>query len=123
MIARRVDHISFAVRELDRSLRFYCDLLGLVRAPRPDFGVPGAWLTIGEAQVHLIEMPEGFDAGTPPPVLHPAASHAAFGIEDYPAALAALRAQGLEVLEGGSSGQMWVKDPDGYVIELTSVRR
>jgi len=124
MIARRVDHVSFAVRDLARSLRFYRDLLGLELAPRPDLGVPGAWLTAGDAQVHLIEVPDGFDAGTPPPALNPAASHAAFGIDDYPKALAALRGQGLDVLEFGEvAGQMWVKDPDGYIIELISVRR
>ena len=31
-IARRVDHVSFAVRDLDRSLHFYCNVLGLARA-------------------------------------------------------------------------------------------
>ncbi len=124
MIARRVDHVSFAVRDLARSLRFYHDVLGLELAPRPDLGIPGAWLTAGDAQVHLIQIPDGFDAGAPPPALNPAASHAAFGIDDYGKALATLRAQDLEVLEfGEASGQMWVKDPDGNIIELISIRR
>jgi glyoxylase I family protein len=124
MIARRVDHVSFAVRDLERSLRFYRDVLGLAPAPRPDLGIPGAWLAAGDAQVHLIEVPRDFDAGTPPPALNPTANHAAFGIDDYAGALAALRRHGLEVLEfGESAGQMWVKDPDGHIIELISVRR
>src|SRR5262245_890562 len=124
MIARRVDHVSFAVRDLARSLRFYRDVLGLAVAPRPDLGIPGAWLTVGDAQVHLIEVSTDFDAGSPPPALNPTASHAAFGIDDYARALAVLRKEGLEVLEfGEASGQMWVKDPDGYIIELISIRR
>jgi glyoxylase I family protein len=124
MIARRLDHVSFAVRDLERSLRFYRDVLGLALAPRPDLGIPGAWLVAGDAQVHLIEVPASFDAGAPPPALNPMAGHAAFGIDDYSAALARLRAHDLEVLEfGESAGQMWVKDPDGNVIELISVRR
>lgn len=124
MIARRVDHVSFAVRDLERSLRFYRDVLGLEPAPRPDLGIPGAWLTAGEAQVHLIEVPADFDAGSPPPGMNPMAGHAAFAIDDYATTLAVLRERGLDVLTfGEQSGQMWVKDPDGHLIELISVRR
>jgi glyoxylase I family protein len=124
MIARRVDHVSFAVRDLARSLAFYRDVLGLEPVPRPDLGIPGAWLGAGEAQVHLIEVPTDFDAGAPPPALNPMAGHAAFGIDDYDAALAALTAKGLDVLAfGRDAGQMWVKDPDGNIIELISARR
>ena len=124
MIARRIDHISFAVRDLARSLAFYRDVLGLKLAPRPDLGVPGAWLTAGDAQVHLIEVPVDLDVGTPPPTLNPTAGHAAFGIDDYDGALATLERHGLEVLAlGATAGQMWVKDPDGHLIELISLRR
>ena len=124
MIARRVDHVSFAVRNLERALAFYRDVLGLAVAPRPDLGIPGAWLQAGDAQVHLIEVPADFDAGSPPPTLNPTAGHAAFGIDDYGVALAALRSHGLDVLEfGPAAGQMWVKDPDGNIIELIAGRR
>ncbi len=124
MIARRVDHVSFAVRDLARSLEFYRGVLGLELAPRPDLGSPGAWLQAGDAQVHLSEVPADFDAGTPPVALNPAAGHAAFGIDDYETALAKLRAHDLEVLAfGAASGQMWVRDPDGNIIELIAGRR
>ena len=124
MIARRLDHVSFAVRDLARSLTFYRDVLGLELAPRPDLGFPGAWLQAGEAQVHLIQIPADFDAGSPPPALNPIAGHAAFGIDDYDAALSALRGRGLEVLTlGADAAQMWVRDPDGNIIELIAGRR
>lgn len=119
-----MDHVSFAVRDLDRSLAFYRDVLGLALAPRPDLGFPGAWLQAGEAQVHLIQVPADFDAGAPPPALNPLAGHAAFGIDDYEATLAALHGRGLEVLAlGAEAGQMWVRDPDGNIIELIAGRR
>jgi catechol 2,3-dioxygenase-like lactoylglutathione lyase family enzyme len=60
MIARRVDHVSFAVRDLARSLAFYRDILGLESVARPDLSIPGAWLGAGEAQVHLIEVSADF---------------------------------------------------------------
>jgi catechol 2,3-dioxygenase-like lactoylglutathione lyase family enzyme len=123
MIARGVHHISFAVNDLDRSLAFYRDLLGLTPAPRPDLGVPGAWLVAGDAQVHLIEVPAGADAASEASPISPLANHQAFAIEDYAATLAALRDRGLEVLETRpEQGQLWIRDPDGNVIELIDPR-
>lgn len=122
-IARNVHHISFAVRDLERSVAFYRDLLGLEPAPRPDLGIPGAWLAAGNGQVHLIQVPEGAPVGTPPESLSPIANHQAFAIDDYATALATLKARGVEVLETRpEQGQMWIRDPDGNVIELIDPR-
>ena len=119
MIAKSVNHISFAVRDLDASLHFYRDILGLEDIPRPNMGIPGAWLGAGNSQVHLIGIPDGADVGTPPNSLSPLACHQAFAVEDYQKTVDHLKANGLEVMETNSErGQMWVKDPDGYIIEF-----
>ena len=119
MIAKDVHHISFAVAELERSRAFYEDVLGLEPIARPDLGLPGLWYRAGSAEVHLIELPDGVDAGQPPAKLSPIANHQAFAIEDYRAAVEALRGHGLELIETGPErGQLWVADPDGNVIEL-----
>jgi glyoxylase I family protein len=119
MIAKHVHHISFAVRDLERSRAFYEGILGLETIERPDFGLPGVWYQAGGSEVHLIQAPEGVDAGRPPAKLSPIANHQAFSIEDYGATLETLRGHGLEVLEAGPERrQMWIADPDGYVIEL-----
>jgi glyoxylase I family protein len=124
MIARGMSHVSFPVRDLARSLAFYRDLLGFTEQPRPDLGIPGAWLRAGDAEVHLIAGVEGLPLGEPPPTLNPAAQHIAFRIDDYQAAADRLRAHDLAVLEAGpAAGQMWVQDPDGHVIELIAVAR
>ena len=117
MLARRLSHVSFAVGDLKRSLRFYCELLGLEPIARPDFGFPGAWLAAGEVQVHLIEVPPGTEIGTASPVLTPIANHTAFVVTDH-AETARLQAHGLEIVDGGAMGQSWVQDPDGNVIEF-----
>ncbi len=48
-------HLAIAVTELDAARRFYIDLLGFEDLPRPDFGVPGMWLRVGDLQLHFIE--------------------------------------------------------------------
>ena len=119
MISAKVHHLSYSVRHLERSRRFYQDVLGFEEIERPDLGLPGAWYRAGDVEVHLIAAPEGADVGKPPAALTPLANHQAFAIEDYGKTLQWLEARGVEVL--GTSperGQMWIRDPDGNVIEL-----
>lgn len=111
-------HMSFPVRDLERSRRFYEDVLGLEAIPRPDLGLAGVWYAAGPCEVHLIETPPGAEMTAPPKKLSPIDRHAAFSIDDYEAALAHLRRHQLEVVESRSGGQMWVQDPDGHIIEL-----
>lgn len=51
-------HVSVIVADTQRALAFYQQVLGLaVDDRRPDLGYPGAWLTIGDQQLHLLELP------------------------------------------------------------------
>lgn len=55
----RLHHGSLLVKDLDKSLDFYCKVIGLtVNNSRPDMGFRGAWLDIGEQQIHLLNIPE-----------------------------------------------------------------
>ena len=122
-IAAFVHHISFAVRDLERACEFYEGLLGLERIPRPDFGVPGAWYRSGETQIHLIAVPEEMDVGTRPEGISPLGNHSAFAVEDYGKTLDHFKSRGIEVLETRpEQGQMWIRDPDGNVLEFISTR-
>ena len=50
------------------------------------------------------------------------ANHQAFSVADYQKTLDHLKSKGLEVLETSPErGQMWVRDPDGHIIELIAV--
>ncbi len=53
-----INHVALSVTDNERAIRFYVDVLGMTQLPRPDFGIPGAWLSAGAAMVHLIEVPE-----------------------------------------------------------------
>ncbi len=123
MLARSVHHVSFAVSDLEKSCAFYEGLLGLKPVERPDIGLPGAWYAAGNSQVHLIATPQGVQVGQPPESLTPLANHSAFAIDDYAATLAELQERGVEIVETKPEiGQLWIRDPDGNVIELIDPR-
>ena len=118
-ISVRAHHMSFPVRDLARSRVFYEEVLGLAAIPRPDLGaLGGVWYRAGAREVHLIEVPAGAAVAEPPSRLSPIDRHAAFGVDDYESTLAHLRSHGLDVVESRGSGQMWVQDPDGHILEL-----
>jgi catechol 2,3-dioxygenase-like lactoylglutathione lyase family enzyme len=49
-----LNHYLLVAKNLERTKKFYQDVLGLELAERPDFGFPGYWLKIGdEICVHL----------------------------------------------------------------------
>ena len=111
-----IHHASINVADVERSLRFYVDVLGLEPLDRPAFPFPGAWLAVGPTrQLHLIEGDVPPDRG----------QHLAFAVDDLDATVAELRAAGVDVRGPkpvGDSGvrQAFLADPDGNRLELTS---
>jgi glyoxylase I family protein len=105
-------HVSINVADVPAARSFYVDVLGLVeRADRPDFPFAGAWLDAGGQQVHLIE-------ASPPPYL---GQHLALQVADVDAAVADLRALGVEVTDPkpvGTGRQAFLTDPAGNGVEL-----
>lgn len=112
MQPRGVHHVSINVRSAPESIEFYTDVLGLtMRSDRPDFAFGGAWLDIGGQQVHLIEGTVPTDRG----------QHFAIRVDDIDAAVAELRARGVEVSDPkpvASSRQSFLRDPSGNLLEL-----
>jgi glyoxylase I family protein len=114
-----IHHVSVITADTGRALQFYQGVLGLqCDDSRPDLGYPGAWLRVGDGQIHLLELPN------PDPVEgRPAHGgrdrHLALRVTD----LAALR-QALDVAGVGYSvsrsgrAALFCRDPDGNAIEL-----
>lgn len=111
MKAIQLNHASVRVADLERSRAFYEGLLGLETLPRPDFGLPGRWYGIGAGQLHLIQ---SSDSGSP---IDPTGPHFALEVADLEAVRRELAARGVETLDPGGP-QLWIRDPDGNVIEL-----
>ncbi len=110
-----IHHASLNVSDVEAGRAFSTDVLGgRVRTDRPDLGLGGAWIDLGESQVHLIEAPV-------PPNL---GQHVAVRVADLDAAVAELRARGVAVGDPSSVGtgrQTFVEDPSGNVVELHEV--
>lgn len=52
------DHCSMIVESTARALTFYRDILGLeADTSRPRMAYDGAWLNLGDGQIHLLELP------------------------------------------------------------------
>lgn len=112
-----MNHFTVLADDLDRSLAFYVDLLGLTPGPRPDLGFPGAWLYAGNTSVlHIV-------AGRPLPEQRAGVlDHMAFSATDLRAVRAKLDAQqipyDLRRQRGAGTWQLFCHDPSGAKVEL-----
>ncbi len=138
-----LDHVSVTVSDMDRSLAFYCGLLGLKEVERHRLegetiskmaGKPNVVMDVVrivapgtpgiEIDLQQYYAPEGgvSDAGLGD-VGH---SHICFGVPDIRAACRDLSARGVEFvsepvsfdLEWGIVRVVFFRDPDGYVLEF-----
>jgi catechol 2,3-dioxygenase-like lactoylglutathione lyase family enzyme len=112
MRRRALHHVSVRVSDVEQSRAFYEQVLGVPLEPRPDLGFPGTWYRAGESAIHLIGggklFPEGIDPTDP---------HFAIEVDDLPALRQTLDAREIPYLALGD-GMLWVRDPDGNIIEL-----
>jgi glyoxylase I family protein len=111
---KALHHAAFRVSDLDASRRFYEKVLGLGTIPRPDFGFAGVWYGLRSGQLHLMAAEKsGAD-------LDPTNPHLAIEVEDFEATKRYLDENGIPFFElsGVSGRQLWIRDPDGYTIEL-----
>jgi glyoxylase I family protein len=123
-----IDHVVLRVSDVERSLAFYCDVLGCREERRSD-ALGLIQLRAGRNLIDLVDVdsPLGRAGGEPPGNTGRNVDHVALRIEPFdPDALAAhLEAHGVEpgdvVQRYGAEGNgpsMYVRDPDGNVVEL-----
>jgi glyoxylase I family protein len=120
----RIHHVSLLVDDTQRSLRFYCGLLGLtVDQSRPDLGYQGAWLRLGNGQIHLLELPSP-DAREGRPEHGGRDRHVALAVDDLQGVRRALERAGIPFTASRSGRRaLFCRDPDGNALELVQTER
>lgn len=115
----RLHHVSLLVRDTARAVEFYAGVLGLEPDPsRPDLGFPGAWLKLGEQQLHLLELPNA-DPVEGRPAHGGRDRHVALLVDDLGAFRRRLEAAGVSFsLSRSGRAALFCRDPDGNAWEL-----
>jgi catechol 2,3-dioxygenase-like lactoylglutathione lyase family enzyme len=117
MQIQELNHVAIHVKDVEKSRRFYCEVLRLEPIPRPAFTFPGEWFRLGTKQeLHLIG-----DRGDPV-FSHNQGNHFALQVDDLDAWEQHFRAVAAEHLprkrRPDGALQLFLRDPDDHVIEL-----
>lgn len=115
----QLHHVSVVVADCAAALAFYQGVLQLAVDPaRPDLGYPGAWLSVGALQIHLLELPNP-DPVTGRPAHGGRDRHTAFAVSDLAAYEHRLEQNGIAFTRSKSGRRaLFCRDPDGNGIEL-----
>ena len=147
MAVRAVSHVAIGVREMERSLRFYRDALGLrvkldTIEELPAFGGAEArkrraaylgWSEGSHESFVVLDQPLGAEPqGEPARLFQTGVHHFSFWVDEIEAIVARVRAAGFEVLfdpgaadtvaygepPGGKVLSTFLRDPDGNYVQL-----
>jgi lactoylglutathione lyase len=133
-MSMRLLHTMLRVGDLERSIAFYTELLGmrlLRRRENPEHRYTLAFVGYGEERdTAVLELTHNWD--TDHYELGTGYGHIAIGVDDIAATCAAIRSAGDRAgggrvvrdpgpVKGGSTVIAFVEDPDGYRIELIAL--
>jgi len=126
----RLLHTMLRVKNLERSLSFYCDQLEMKLLRKKDY--PGGEFTLAfvgygdESENAVLELT--YNWGKEDYTLGDAYGHIAIGVDDIYATCAGIKAQGGNVtrepgpMKHGTTVIAFVEDPDGYKVELIQTK-
>ncbi|PKU84353.1 hypothetical protein MA16_Dca002866 [Dendrobium catenatum] len=107
-----LNHVSFVVRSVSRSVKFYEEVLGFVSVKRPSsFKFHGAWLYNYGIGIHLLQC-------------NSLENHISFQCSDIYLLKRKLEGMGIEYVtavveeSGIEVDQFFFHDPDGYMVEI-----
>lgn len=120
----KFNHFNFNVQDMERSLKFYDEVLGL-KPVREKNAADGRYkiIFLGDGETNfrleltwLRDHPEAYDLGEQE-------FHLALTAEDYAAAHEKHEKMGCICFENPEMGIYFIEDPDGYWIEIIPAKR
>jgi len=122
MTVKKLLHTRMRVNDIERSVKFYEQALGLV-VSRRHTSPRGAQLVFlatpnSEEEIELCQLPN-----SPAVVVQPDLMHLAFEVDDMAAFVAALEQKGFKLSDGPTKGSTtsviaFIDAPEGYEVEL-----
>ncbi len=119
-VAVTLHHVNIRALDLERTIAFYVEAIGLAEGFRPPFPFPGAWLYAGESPVvHLTLADNGAERAS----ADAGVDHIAFACDHLDATLERLDRLGLRYSQprrqpATGVRQAFLLDPNGVTVEL-----
>jgi len=126
-------HVALPCADLERSRRFYQEVLGLTEIPRPALPVAGAWFRVGDRQeLHLV-VGDAQATFRSRKAMDTNDIHFAIRVARYRQALEALKAKGyredtspddpmgIRTSRRVGYPQIYILDPDCNIIEINAL--
>lgn len=114
----RFDHSNFTVFDMDRSLKFYEEALGLTEFARLETK-SYLFVYLGDPyrSDHVLELQQ-IKNRQKPYTTGDNLSHLAFMVDDFETAYQTHKKLNCILKEHKEAGLYWITDPDGYLIEI-----
>ena len=119
MAVAGINHFTILTDDLDKTLAFYDEHLGLKPGPRPPFAFSGAWLCADGSREAILHIIDGVERKV---LVKGVIDHMAFSGHDLAGTVGKLKAKGvaydLRRLPGYQTWQLFFFDPNGAKIEI-----
>ena len=118
-------HVAIKTPDLDATVKFYTEVLGMELAPRPNFGFPGALLAQpnGPPIIHIYAGSAATGPDGKVPAGTAALDHVSLTVTGWDDCLARIQQRGFDwrasIVPGTTLWQIFVHDPSGVMLELT----
>lgn len=123
---KSLDHVTIVVKDLAATRHFYVDALGMKEVARPAFSFAGQWFQAGPTLIHTILEFDGSGTAGLGGGANTRGHHFAFLVDDVWCAARELEKLGIPFvspvkLRPDGAAQLFIRDPDGHLVELSSL--